>query len=567
MARTLKVSSVEHGAFPTIREAIEAAPDDAVISVGEGEYAESLTLTNRRLTIAADGAANVVIRASSPYEPVVMVKGGSVGLHQLILEGNDGHAVDARGGKLRVEECQLKSNLDAGINLRDQVEFQIVKSKLSGRYGLVIEDAGGTVEACEITDIAEDGIIVRMGADPVITSTTISSCGYRGIYIYQYGKPVIEGCDISQTGGVGIGVAHNSNPKIRRCWVHDTQNVGIWFGPGCQGEVEDCTVTNTAVPPVEVPPGADITVTDLKDKESSQKPMVGAQAAATAGEKDEGRIEDLLADLDRMIGLDGVKDEVKAIIDEIQVNEWRRSAGLSVTATSNHLVFAGPPGTGKTTVARIYGQLLAALGILAKGTFKEVGRRDLVGQYLGHTAEKTSEVFETAMGGVLFIDEAYTLSRSFGSGGDFGQEAIDTIVKLMEDHRHEIVVIVAGYSKEMAEFLDANPGLASRFAKTIEFESYDPEQLVEIIDRIAKSDDYLCTEDAMAAITEHFHHMERGPNFGNAREARKLFESIRKAQSQRLRKAVSESMRSGERPSSTLLRTVEVDDVMLALGS
>jgi Holliday junction resolvasome RuvABC ATP-dependent DNA helicase subunit len=164
------------------------------------------------------------------------------------------------------------------------------------------------------------------------------------------------------------------------------------------------------------------------------------------------------------------------------------------------------------------------------------------------------------MGGVLFIDEAYTLSRSFGSGGDFGQEAIDTIVKLMEDHRHEIVVIVAGYSREMTEFMDANPGLASRFAKTIEFDSYAPDELVLIIERIARSDDYLCTAEAMAAITEHFHRMERGPNFGNAREARKLFEGIRKAQAQRLRTL-------GRRPSSDELRTVDVDDVMLALGA
>src|SRR5919197_1407357 len=268
MARTLKVSSVEHGAFPTIREAIQAAPDDAVISVGAGEYTESLMLLNRRLTIyAADGAGTVTITASSPYEPVVSVTGGSVGLHQLTLKGNDGHAVDVRGGKLRVEECELSSNLDAGINLRDQAEFQITKAKISGRYGLVIEDASGTVEGTHINNVAEDGIIVRMGADPVISSTTITNCGYRGIYVYQYGKPTIEGCDISQTAGVGIAVAHSSNPTIRRCWVHDTQAVGIWFGQGCHGVVEDCTVTNTAVPAVGGEPGGAVEGIDPKDQE------------------------------------------------------------------------------------------------------------------------------------------------------------------------------------------------------------------------------------------------------------------------------------------------------------
>ena len=562
MARTLKVSSSEHGAYPTIREAIDAAPDDTVISVGAGEYTETLTLHHRRLTIsAADGAGTVTITAASEYEPVVSCSGGSLGLYQLTLKGNDGHCVDARSAKLRVDECDLSSNLDAGINLRDQAEFQLSKCKITGRYGIVVEDAGGTVEACQISDVAEDGIIVRMGADPVITSTTISNCGYRGIYVYQYGKPTIEGCDISQTSGVGIGVAHSSNPTIRRCWVHDTQAVGIWFGAGCQGKVEDCTVTNTATPAVHVLDGAMVEMIDLKDKEGTAKPLVGHLAATSAaGQRDEAKVESLLAELDKMIGLPGVKNEVKSIIDEMQVNEWRRSAGLSVTATSNHLVFAGPPGTGKTTVARIYGQLLAALGVLPKGGFKEVASQDLVSHWIGHTATKTDEVFKEAMGGVLFVDEAYTLSRSEGGSGDHAREAIDTIVKMMEDHRHEIAVIAAGYSKEMAKFMDANPGLASRFAKTIEFESYQPDELVLIIERIAKSDDYICTEDTMAAITEHFHRMERGPNFGNAREARKLFEEIRKAQAQRLRTL-------GYRPSSVELRTVEVDDVVLALGA
>src|SRR5436190_3016323 len=146
------------------------------------------------------------------------------------------------------------------------------------------------------------------------------------------------------------------------------------------------------------------------------------------------------------------------------------------------------------SLARIYGQLLKALGVLPNGQFKEVARRDLVGQYIGHTAEKATSVFEQALGGVLFIDEAYTLSRSSGANSDFGQEAIDTLVKLMEDHRDQVAVIVAGYTREMVDFLDANAGLASRFAKTLEFENYTPEQLVLIVNRIARIDDYLLTE-------------------------------------------------------------------------
>jgi replication-associated recombination protein RarA len=242
------------------------------------------------------------------------------------------------------------------------------------------------------------------------------------------------------------------------------------------------------------------------------------------------------------------------------VNEWRRSAGLSVSGGSNNLIFTGAPGTGKTTVARIYGKLLAALGVLPNGGFKEVARRDLVGQYLGHTAEKTASVFDEAVGGVLFVDEAYTLSRSAGSGGDFGQESIDTLVKLMEDHRHEIAVIAAGYTKEMAEFLDANPGLASRFSKSVEFENYAPQDLVLIMNRMAQSDDYMLTPDTEPALLEYFDSMRNEPNFGNAREARKLFESMRKTQSQRLRQL-------GRRPTLDDLRTFTVADVLGVIAS
>jgi parallel beta-helix repeat protein len=466
--------------------------------------------------------------------------------------------VNAVGGRLGLDACEISAGSAAGVAVTDGSHLTAVNSKIvGGQHGLVIEDATGVVDKCKIRDVAYDGVIVRLGAEPVIRNCTIVGCGFRGIYIYQGGRPTIERCDISRTGDAGISVAHQSAPVIRESWVHDTQGVGLMFGRGCGGTVEDCRLENTALPAIHIDEGATTTVREASG--TGPRPRVGADAVDVAHTQDTEKVDRLLGELDTMVGLDGVKAEVRGLIDEIQVNEWRRNAGLAVGAVSHHLIFTGAPGTGKTTVARLYGQLLKGLGVLPNGQFREVARRDLVGQYIGHTAEKTTSVFEQALGGVLFIDEAYTLSRSGGATADFGQEAIDTLVKLMEDHRDQVAVIVAGYTNEMVDFLDANSGLASRFAKTLEFENYTPEQLVLICERIARNDDYLLTDGVGEALLEWFGQIERDQNFGNAREARRLLEGMRKAQSGRLRGL-------GRMPSRDDLRSLTVDDLLAATG-
>jgi parallel beta-helix repeat protein len=545
MARTLVVSPNQRGAYPTIGDAVFAAPDEAVIAIAPGQYPEPLTVVGKAVSLhAAEGPGTVVIDARGADGPALVCRGGSVALRDLTLRAA-GPAVTVDAGRLRMEGCEVSAGYGAVVSATNRAELVLLRSTLrGGQYGLVVEDAGGAVDECQIGDIAEDGVIVRMGANPVLTRVSVRGCGYRGVYVYQFGRPTLDDCDVSQTGDAGISVAHQSAPTLRRCRVEDTQGVGIVVGPGCSGTVEDCTATNTGGSGIEVDPGASTTVVTT---ERAFEPADGSS------HHDAEQVEKLLAELDAMVGLATVKDEVRAVIDEIQVNEWRRSAGLGVGAMSHHLIFAGAPGTGKTTVARIYGRLLAALGALPKGQFLEVARRDLVGQYLGHTAEKTATAIDSALGGVLFIDEAYTLSRSFGSGGDFGQEAIDTLVKMMEDHRHEIAVIAAGYTGEMLEFLDANPGLASRFSKTIEFENYSPDELVLIVTRMAAADDYVLGPGTEHAVREWFARIERDQNFGNAREARKLFEGMRKAQSQRLRGL-------GRRPDLDELRTLVPPD-------
>jgi hypothetical protein len=558
MTRTLSVCPDQPGAYPSIGDALAAAGDGSVVAVAPGTYYEALFVNDRRVSVvAAQGAGTVTIDASSGAYPTVSVNGGAVELRDLVLRSGDAPAVAAERTTLTMSGCRLHAGFGTGVTVGGRSSFSLTRCTVNGaRYGLVVEDADGTVDGCEFTDLAEDGIIVRIGAAPTIRATSVTGCGNRGVYVYQYGRPTLETCEISQTGGAGVAVAHQSAPVLLRCRIRDTRGPAVSFGRGCQGRVEQCSTENTAEPAIEVADGASPTIVTGP---VGRNAVFGTAAANSGDGQDSARADELLAELDAMVGLESVKDEVRALIDEIQVNEWRRGAGLPVSAVSHHLIFAGAPGTGKTTVARIYGELLAALGVLPGGPFREVSRRDLVGQYLGHTAEKTAEVFDRARGGVLFIDEAYTLSRSFGSGGDFGQEAIDTLVKLMEDHRDEIAVIAAGYTGEMVQFLDANPGLASRFAKTVEFGNYSPQQLVVIVERMAATDEYLLADRVPEVLLGHFAQMHRDDNFGNAREARKLFEGVRKAQAQRL-------PQSGQRPGLDELRTVTEADVLTATG-
>ncbi|MFC5751675.1 AAA family ATPase, partial [Actinomadura rugatobispora] len=246
-------------------------------------------------------------------------------------------------------------------------------------------------------------------------------------------------------------------------------------------------------------------------------------------------VETILAELDSLVGLQEVKDEIGKLVKFLRVVERRRAAGLPAgPAIGRHLVLSGAPGTGKTTIARLYGRLLAALGAVPDGRFTEVSRADLVGKALGETTQKTTAVFRKARGGVLFIDEAYTLSRRFGSGTDFGQEAIDALVKLMEDHRDEVVVVFAGYAAEMREFLDANPGLRSRISRTIQFEDHGPAELAAIVRGLADQYGFRLDPAAEEAVQRHFQNVRRGEGFGNGREARRIFEAALEQQALRL---------------------------------
>ena len=272
-------------------------------------------------------------------------------------------------------------------------------------------------------------------------------------------------------------------------------------------------------------------------QEKPNAPEAPQAAGGTAGPQKEAsppeKLEDLQMELDSYIGLSAVKKEVRNLIDLVKIHQLREKNGLPVTELSLHMVFSGSPGTGKTTIARLMARIYRSLGILSKGQLVEVDRAGLVAGYVGQTALKTKKAVEKALGGVLFIDEAYALNSS--SGNDFGQEAIDTILKAMEDHRDDLVVIAAGYDELMDRFIHSNPGLESRFNRFLHFEDYSPEELLEIFKMRCGKGCYELEEDAAGLVRDFLREENRDPeSFGNARGVRNVFERILVCQANRL---------------------------------
>lgn len=279
--------------------------------------------------------------------------------------------------------------------------------------------------------------------------------------------------------------------------------------------------------PAEAPPQ----VTATQQKEAAQ----AEQKVGVIEDKPPRPLEDLFAELNELIGLERVKADVKQLVNFLKVQQMRDERGMATLPVSRHLVFSGNPGTGKTTIARLLAQFYRSLNILSRGHLTETDRSGLVAGFVGQTALKVKETVNNSLGGVLFIDEAYALTPE-GSGNDFGREAVETLLKMMEDHRHDLIVVVAGYTFKMEEFLASNPGLRSRFSKFFHFADYTDKQLVEIFKSFCKKSDFKLSpaaEEVLAAIFAVLYE-GRDETFGNARLARNLFETAINKQANRI---------------------------------
>ena len=274
--------------------------------------------------------------------------------------------------------------------------------------------------------------------------------------------------------------------------------------------------------------------TDIEKTAPAAKTEPTPKAEEEAKEEPEEKLEDILSELHSYIGLDGIKTEVDNLVNMVRVHQMRKAHDLPTVDMSLHMVFSGNPGTGKTMIARVMARIYKCLGILSKGQLVEVDRSGLVAGYVGQTAGKTMEVVNKALGGVLFIDEAYALTYH-KEGNDFGQEAVDTLLKAMEDHRDDLVVIVAGYDGLMDEFITSNPGLESRFNRYLHFADYTTEEMMDIFKLRCKQGGYQLDEDAEDEVLDFINAQNTDPiTFGNARGIRNLFEQVLIAQSNRI---------------------------------
>lgn len=260
---------------------------------------------------------------------------------------------------------------------------------------------------------------------------------------------------------------------------------------------------------------------------------------------------DLLAELDELIGLSNVKAEVRRLSSLLQVQQLRSERGMPTIETSHHLVFTGNPGTGKTTVARLLSQIYHAVGVVSEGHLVETDRSKLVAGFVGQTALKAQAALESALGGMLLIDEAYALSR--GGENDFGLEAVDTLVKFMEDHRDDLAIVAAGYPAEMTDFIESNPGLKSRFTRTINFPDYTEDELVHIFLQLGDKNQYQLSDDALQRVRHFIATEPRTRGFGNARFVRNLFETAIAHQAVRIAPLTD--------PSDEQLTTLTADDI------
>ncbi|MGW2840728.1 right-handed parallel beta-helix repeat-containing protein [Streptomyces sp. NPDC001493] len=573
------LDSAGHGILVT-GEAVALAVDTLIARSGAAAVRVSelarASLSGCRIGVSGEHGLTVTDAAHAELADTTLSDAAVAGVH------TDGRArLTLTGGRIERGETglRLRSTAEAsvrgttvsgpskaGVELgpRALTTLEGVRIGSTGSAGVVLA-AGArlAMERCTIEAPGGSGMVVSTGAEPAVSGLRIDRAAKNGILFGPGAGGTFAYCDLTGGNFPALHIGANADPRFTGCRVLDCgQDVAL--ADEAAPVFEDCVsirVKNPLLPGVTATgpaPGAPPRKPAAPDGAAGgtgpargSRTAPGGTAAAGGGfaslsdlselgepEPEPETLEELLAELDELVGLDGVKQNVGGMVKLMQTVRLRQQAGLPAPPLSRHLVFAGNPGTGKTTVARLYGRLLKALGLLERGHLVEVDRSALVGEYVGHTGPKTTESFNRARGGVLFIDEAYALVPA-GVSNDFGLEAVATLVKLMEDHRDEVVVIAAGYPGDMERFVSSNPGLASRFTRSLVFADYSSTELVRIVEHHAQRHRYELSDGLRGALGRYFDAVPRDARFGNGRTARQVFQAMTERQAMRITELTS----------------------------
>jgi Holliday junction resolvasome RuvABC ATP-dependent DNA helicase subunit len=552
---------VAGGAAPLLRGCTLSGAASAGLQVtgGSRPRAEDCDISRTPVGIVADGESApdfMRVRVHEAEQAAVFLSGAAKARGDGLTLCGGAVGVRALGGAtLMLRDCEVAAEHGNAIELGEGAagEFLGLTARSTDGFGLAAADGARatlaasvfagcglhigrgvevTLDGTEIANPASDGIKVLSGGAVTATRCRVHGARRHGLVVLAGGRADVLSSVIYENAGDGVRSNSTEMVRVDGCDIRDNRGQAIRDLHAGQSDAGDPDDAGGLAPAVEAGPEAQV----------GAEP--GAHRAGTGP----------LAELGGLVGLSSVKHEVNGLINLNKMARRREEMGLPMPPMSRHLVFAGPPGTGKTTVARLYGAVLAELGVLSKGHLVEVARADLVAQIIGGTAIKTTEVVTKALGGVLFIDEAYTLTnQSRGTGPDFGREAVETLMKLMEDYRDQLVVIAAGYSEQMEQFLSSNPGMASRFSRTIEFPNYSVDELVTIVLGMCATHQYELSDSALSAVTRYFEQVPKDGTFGNGRVARKVFEVMVNKQASRL--AADPSASDAE------LRRLVADDV------
>ncbi len=426
-----------------------------------------------------------------------------------IYDGTNGILVTNNSGGT-IENCEIFRNSYPGIAITDRANPKVKKCKIyNGTNGVSIAEYGkGIIQDCEIYNNTYPGIAINLEGNPKITNCQIYQGKSYGILVTEKGKGIIEKTKIYQNAKPGIAITSEANPLIKKCVIYQNKSNGIAINKNGKGIIEDCIIRDNKSLPIAIEKGSNPWIEKCE--------IINGKS-----------LDYLWQELDRLVGLSDLKQVVKEIIDTEIANQRLRAAGIKVDeAESRHMAFIGNPGTGKTTVAVAIGEILQKLGVLKQGEFVEVRRDILVGQYQGHTAKRTATAVKSALDGILFIDEAYALMQS--EQDEYGKEAINTLISLMEKYRQRLVVIFAGYGPSMQKLFAANPGLESRIAYQIQFPDYTPEEMQQIFASMCEKTGWICKQDLLDYLLQVFKNIynSRDDNFANARNVRNLLEAM-----------------------------------------